>query len=697
MVVALGVAGLTVLLWGVGALSPAHLRHWTALDLHWYFFPTYHAFYGAVRAGAPMLWNPYQLCGMPWVGTLQGGFFYPPHLLYLLLPTTRALAASTVLHLALAAAGTAVFARHAGISRAGAVLAAAVFAFAGLLRAMQLWPYFLESCAWLPFGALAVLELSGRPARGAIHLAFVSGMSWLAGCPQGTVLCCYAWAGLLVARMIVERPPGIACARAVAGFAAGMLAGVLLAAVALLPAFELARQGVRQTATLSLEQMYPFGALVPEKLWAYWLASGSPILLLTALGLALLAVVGTPRALVLWGLVLAAVGTIVALGPVTPFFRLYLMLPLLGWFRVPHRVLMLVQFGLAVLAAVGLDVAARLSRPRAAAALVAAMLVAVTLDGVRAPRPNPPLPYAGWPATYPPAQHEAYSRLAATIGDERVWPYAPDLLMLPLPPKLPTLTRLRSVEDYEPLPLRRQLEYQMFLGDGTLGVSRRREYRINTLAGPPGGASVATRRRLLDLAAVRFMIVTTSTRRRPDVEAFVRDAGLESRPPPAEKLELLENPHALPRAFVTYRASPAPPAAELLAILARPSFDPLVESWVEGDAGMPASPGAPPRGAAATIARDDPNLVELDATLTAPGLVVLADTFYPGWTATVDGAPATILPTNHLFRGVRAPAGAHRIRFEYRPRSLALGAVLSLLTALGLAAGARRLRARPLA
>ena len=63
----------------------------------------------------------------------------------------------------------------------------------------------------------------------------------------------------------------------------------------------------------------------------------------------------------------------------------------------------------------------------------------------------------------------------------------------------------------------------------------------------------------------------------------------------------------------------------------------------------------------------------------------------------MDGAPATILPTNHLFRGVRAPAGAHRIRFEYRPRSLALGAVLSLLTALGLAAGARRLRARPLA
>ena len=60
-----------------------------------------------------------------------------------------------------------------------------------------------------------------------------------------------------------------------------------------------------------------------------------------------------------------------------------------------------------------------------------------------------------------------------------------------------------------------------------------------------------------------------------------------------------------------------------------------------------------------------------------PGLVVLADSILPGWTATVDGVPAPILATNHLFRGVPAPAGTHRIRFAYRPRSLALGAALA--------------------
>ena len=86
----LAVAALMTVLWAVGALVPPPRLHGTALDLRWYFFPLYEAFYGALRAGAPMLWNPYQACGMPVVGTLQGGFFYPPHVLYLVLPIPAA-------------------------------------------------------------------------------------------------------------------------------------------------------------------------------------------------------------------------------------------------------------------------------------------------------------------------------------------------------------------------------------------------------------------------------------------------------------------------------------------------------------------------------------------------------------------------------------------------------------------------------
>jgi uncharacterized membrane protein YfhO len=90
---------------------------------------------------------------------------------------------------------------------------------------------------------------------------------------------------------------------------------------------------------------------------------------------------------------------------------------------------------------------------------------------------------------------------------------------------------------------------------------------------------------------------------------------------------------------------------------------------------------APLRGGSASIVRDEPTLVEVEAELEAPGLLVLADSYFPGWRATLDGEPLEIHPANHLFRGVVVPAGRHRVRFSYRPRRLKLGIAASGLGA----------------
>lgn len=60
-------------------------------------------------------------------------------------------------------------------------------------------------------------------------------------------------------------------------------------------------------------------------------------------------------------------------------------------------------------------------------------------------------------------------------------------------------------------------------------------------------------------------------------------------------------------------------------------------------------------------------------------LLMLTDTHYPGWTATLDGAEAPILRANFTFRAVSVPAGAHVIEFRYRPRSFQLGLAGSVL------------------
>src|SRR5207244_1591723 len=60
------------------------------------------------------------------------------------------------------------------------------------------------------------------------------------------------------------------------------------------------------------------------------------------------------------------------------------------------------------------------------------------------------------------------------------------------------------------------------------------------------------------------------------------------------------------------------------------------------------------------------------------GMVVLSDTFYPGWRARVDGKPAVIYEVNGAMRGVVAPGGTHTVTMRYRPVSVYLGAALTL-------------------
>jgi hypothetical protein len=61
--------------------------------------------------------------------------------------------------------------------------------------------------------------------------------------------------------------------------------------------------------------------------------------------------------------------------------------------------------------------------------------------------------------------------------------------------------------------------------------------------------------------------------------------------------------------------------------------------------------------------------------MTDPGLLILSDTYYPGWKVTVDGQPAQLLRTNYALRGVYLSTGKHQVVFRFAPHSLQLGLV----------------------
>ncbi len=74
---------------------------------------------------------------------------------------------------------------------------------------------------------------------------------------------------------------------------------------------------------------------------------------------------------------------------------------------------------------------------------------------------------------------------------------------------------------------------------------------------------------------------------------------------------------------------------------------------------------------------------------TRPGVLVLADGWYPGWRAHVDGRPAEVVPVDGVFRGVEIGEGKHKVLFEYRPASFQVGRAISALAFVFLLVGLR--------
>jgi hypothetical protein len=81
----------------------------------------------------------------------------------------------------------------------------------------------------------------------------------------------------------------------------------------------------------------------------------------------------------------------------------------------------------------------------------------------------------------------------------------------------------------------------------------------------------------------------------------------------------------------------------------------------------------------AKITNENPNLLEVEIQAPSPGWLVVADTWFPGWTVELDREQAPILRADYLFRAVAVPQGTHTVVFRYRPVSFGLGAAISLL------------------
>jgi hypothetical protein len=142
---------------------------------------------------------------------------------------------------------------------------------------------------------------------------------------------------------------------------------------------------------------------------------------------------------------------------------------------------------------------------------------------------------------------------------------------------------------------------------------------------------------------------------------------------------IYENKEALPRAFIVsdYRIAAD---EEFVNLLASGAERLRREAIIAGTTPLPPREIQKPEpNATATFLRDAPDEIIIETNSKRPGLLVLMDSYYPGWRAWVYETETPIMRANYGFRGIEVPPGKQVVTMRYDPASYRVGLFVSLL------------------
>ncbi len=761
-------------------------------DLISFLWPTYRFAAESLRAGQLPLWNPHLYSGAPHVADIQAGFLYPPNLaLFLAVPNfgARAMEGMSILHLWWAGLGMYVLLRslrtpvapvsmtgetRAYVGRAAALAAGIAFAFSD-----PLWIHFgnlnlIAVASWLPWvvacyhRSLFAARLSSEPAsQGRRSLAWASvggvllGVATLAGHIQTTMFVGIAVVlyGLFWFYFELQEPGAAwrpALVRLVINTALLAVLGILIAAPVLLPAVQLASYTERaawdyqQTVGYSLSPAQWIGLVVPgffgrgpQLHWGLWPRVEAGYIGILPLALAALALLGRRNRHTWTFLGIAGVGFLLALGIYSIPHGWLTLLPGFDLLRAPGRFVLLMSFGLAALAGIGLQVLlspigdseawkalTRLSSGLGWLSKVAlAVVVPLTLAALLLAQDRDPTVYlrvgvaaiaillavafllASWGLVAARRAGWARPRTLAALAIALIFL---DLASTGAYNDLGSSDPATTFEQPEIVAfLRQENDGQPFRIDARTGVDQLWQpntallYGLDDVWGGDNPSLFAPFERywegtgsrstpLYDFLNVRFVIG------RKDVELDWSKFELAFDGDP--DLNVYRNRTALPRAFVVHEArlaSGADAAEQAWAAVQDPTFDPSTQVVIEpGDAQLPVTAPAAGPETVRWLERSN-NELTLEVTTTAPGYLVLSEVWYPGWQAEteVDGRVQRqpVLRANTAFRAIPLwQAGTHvvRLRFEPTPWRIGLLAAGLAILVLAVTAGAALYRRR---
>lgn len=711
-------------------------------DFILYFLPQKEFVYEQVRShGGLPFWNPFLFSGIPFVTNIQASMFYPPALIYYLLPPASAYEWSTVLHVMLGSLFMYFFMRDLGTVRAAAFLAAVVFSYNGYFMAHLYAGHltFVQTYVWIPlvFGGVRRLAESRRLVH-ALWGGAALGLQILGGFPQVafyTILAVLAY-GLYRSGLDLRDKNPAGAIRTAGGALLVPVVGFALAAVQVLPTLEFStlstRAGGVSYAMATYDSLHPkevlrfllpdlFGNVVDDtywwspEAWHFWETCAYVGILPF-----LLAVIRSPsneRARDKRFFVLLLLGALfLALGKHNPIYSLVAALPGFRSFRIPAQILFLYVFGFSVIAGFGMH---RLQQghwqwSRAAGPVIAGLgtLLVVSLvtlhlfpgifyHALSRFIAEGPVFHENLPALFARTQSgldRAVLLFFSTLGLLVLWKRGrmgkrtlqvllPAVLILDLYLVVsPFVQPWGPADGSEQRRIARRLPSSApqgrVLPEGSVFASNDgMQYRFPSILGYD------------PLMLGRYLRFVLASQGEEDGDNVVHLTGIRDGQAKLlkmlnlryrvskDRIETLEN--EIPYAQVVHQGVFLE-EAEALEFMQQEGFDPMqmvVLDPADEAALEPFVPLEQPGGRTPLRVLDyGLHGIRLEVVPSQPGFLVLSEIHYPGWTARVNGRPVPVVRGNALFRTIPVGSGRQEVLLEFISWPFRVGAGVSVGT-----------------
>jgi hypothetical protein len=635
------------------------------------------------------LWNPYNYGGYPVFANIQACFFHPLVFLSALASSRFSWSSlpmllewAVILQVWIAGVCAYRLFRAVGVGSASAWTGAVMFETGSYFASRAEHIDSMMAAAWMPLAWLAVWKLASRDKRNKLRvdwlcaLILALGLAVWGGFPQATVavfgstvLFAALLAALGMARISTFAWTCVACA-----------GGIALAAAPFIPTAQLTELSVARyradylgtggglywQSLVSLVDPNHYNIFDISRFNGPW--DPTFLYLYSSIAGLLLAIIALirwrNRITALFTLMLLA-GMLWMLGDKTPVWRaLFPLLP--DKIRIgihPEYTYCIFSLGIAGLAAIGLD-SLRIAN---AARWMIAILIAADLFLVGSGRPMNVASVKAEPGVTPDAFGGSAQLLAQirdrvdsnyppwrydTVDEGFEWTNGAPIMRIP------------SAAGISPMAPENAIQLRLFLHDGFRWGWN---YPLEHLDSP-----------IVDLLNVRYVITRPQELSR--MAGYPQFEHIQSLP----ASELFENKNVFPRFFFVHQVRAARSLEEARGMILRHEIDLRQTAIVE----QPVELASGPSSDDIKTLKYEPNSIEVSSESSKGGLLVLSETYYPGWQAWIDDRATPIYETDLALRGVVVHSGRHRIRMEFRPAILFLSLGISFATGIVLAAAA---------